>query len=301
MNLSIGTMRSLILINLGFQYYKITKDIEFFDNGVYQGFQSIIDYYIKGTLNNIYVDQDHLVFSGNKSTSTSWIPLLANNNDVLRFGKLLEVNALWFNALKILEVLSKDLGKKRKASKYLKLAEQVKESFNKTFVLKENLLADFVTNDTTNMDFRINQVVPLALPFSPLNELLKLKILSQIDKRLLTPYGLKSSKKKGDNSKTSNLNRKISPFYNGAIWPWTVGLYVRAALNCSDKKEEKALKLAEYFSPLQKLITDGLLNHLPEALSDTDSLQQSGIVDFAPSLSCLLWAYYELNKISSVQ
>ncbi len=292
---------SLWLINLGFQYYKIKQDIEFFDNGVYQGFQSIIDYYIKGTLNNIYVDQDNLVFSGNKTSSTSWIPLIAQNNEVLRFGKLLEINALWFNALKIMETISSDLGKKRKATKYSKLAEKVMESFNKTFVLEDNSLADFVTPNTINKDFRINQILPLTLPFSPLDEQLRLNTLAKIDKNLLTPYGLRSAQKNGNDFNVNNLNRKISYFYNGAIWPWTIGLYVSAALNCVEKKEEKALQMSEYFSSLPKLVTKGMLNHLPEALSDIDYLHQSGIVDFTPSLSCVLWAYFELNKIAGVQ
>jgi predicted glycogen debranching enzyme len=291
---------SLMLINLGYLYFNLTKDKEFFNNGVYQCFQSVIDYYLKGTLNNIYVDKDHLVFSGSKTTSTSWIPLTGENNEVLRFGKLLEVNSLWYNALKIMELLSKELGKKRKVSKYSKLAEKVKTSFLKTFVQEDNSLSDFIAHDKTNNDFRINQILPLALPFSPLNEELKSIVLSQIDQHLLTPYGLRASKKNGDLS-TSNLNRKISSFYDGTIWPWTVDLYVSAALSCSDNKEEKALQMAEYFSPLPKLIKKGMLNHLPEALTDSDFLNQSGIVDFTPSLSCLLWAFFQINKYSGVQ
>jgi len=291
---------SLLLINQGYLYLKLTKDLEFFDNGVYQGLQSIIDFYQKGTLNNIYVDKDNLVFSGNKSTSTSWIPLISENKEVLRFGKLLEINSLWYNALMIMEFLSKGLGKKRKASKYLKLADKVKESFNKTFVQKNNSLADFIANDKINTDFRVNQIFPLALPFSPLDEKVRNSVFSQVEKQLLTPFGLRSSKKNGD-SYTSNLNRRNSIFYNGAIWPWTVGLYVCAALRCSENKKEKAAQLDEYFSQLPKLISDGMLNHLPEALSDISSLNQSGMVDFTPSLSCLLWAYYEINKVLDVQ
>ncbi|KAA3617167.1 MAG: hypothetical protein D8M58_03750 [Calditrichaeota bacterium] len=291
---------SLILINLGYQYFETTKDINFFNNGVYSSFQSIFDYYSKGTLNNIYLDKDNLIFCGNKSTSTSWIPLMAENKEVLRFGKLLEINALWFNALKVLQVISEELGKNRKASKYGKLAVKVKESFNKTFVQNSDTLLDFIANENKNSDFRINQIVPLALPFSALDDELKCNVLKQVEKNLLTPYGLRSAIK-NDQDKQGNLNRRNSSFYNGAIWPWTMGMYVTSALNCAENKENKAKQLLEYFSPLPKLISKGLLNHLPEALSDNDNMDQGGIVDFAPSLSCLLWAYLQIDKAGNVQ
>jgi predicted glycogen debranching enzyme len=292
---------SLWLINLGYIYYKLTKDIEFFNNGVFQAYQSIIEYYQKGTLNNIYVDKDNLVFSGNKSSSTSWIPLTAEDNEVMRYGKLLEINSLWYNAIKITEHFSDELGKKRKAVKYLKLSEKVKESFIKTFVQDDGTLIDFSVHDTANTDFRINQIVPLALSFSPLDDSLQSKLLKQVDAHLLTPYGLKSAKNDLNGPTVKILTRRMSSFYNGAIWPWTVGLYVCAALKNAEDIKIKATQLKDYFNPLPKLISQGLLNHLPEAFSDSENLIQSGIEDFTPSLSCLLWAFFELEKYADLQ
>ena len=159
---------SLWLINLGYLYFQKTNDVTIFDGGVYESYRSIFDHYIKGTLNNIYLDNDKLIFCGNKASSTSWIPLTSGGGEVLRYGKLLEVNALWYNALRIFEDISEKMGKKRKATKYSKLADEMETSFNKTF-LQGEYPADFVANSEVNDDFRINQLVPLALPFSILN------------------------------------------------------------------------------------------------------------------------------------
>ncbi len=292
---------SLWLINLGYIYYKLTKDIEFFNNGVFQAYQSIIEYYQKGTLNNIYVDKDNLVFSGNKSSSTSWIPLTAEDNEVMRYGKLLEINSLWYNAIKITEHFSNELGKKRKAAKYLKLSEKVKDSYLKTFVQDDDTLIDFSVHGNKNTDFRINQIVPLALSFSPLDDSLQSKLLKQVDAHLLTPFGLKSAKNDANASVAKILTRRMSSFYNGAIWPWTISLYVSASLKNAEDKKIKATQLKQYFSTLPKLISQGLLNYLPEALSDSENLIQSGIEDYTPSLSCLLWAFFELEKYADPQ
>ena len=92
---------SLWLINLAYTYYILSKDIEFFDSEIMDGLQSIYDNYTKGTLHNIYVAKNHLVFSGDTKNSTSWIPLLNKNGEILRYGFLLEVNALWYNAIRV--------------------------------------------------------------------------------------------------------------------------------------------------------------------------------------------------------
>lgn len=288
---------SLWLINLGYTYYKLTDDIAFFEDELLEELRTIYDYYVKGTINNIYVDKDGLVFAGNKTTSTSWIPLTNENKEVLRFGKLLEINALWYNAVKILQVLYEAVGKKRKALKFEKFAEKVKSSFINTFLDEDDNLKDFVAFENKNNDFRINQVVPLLLPFSPLDDKKAHMILEKVENELLTPFGLKSAAEKNNMENTAvTINRKTSAYYNGAIWPWTVDFFITAALKYAPDAKEKASYLKNYFAPLLNQINKGLINHLPEAITYNGVATQNGIADFSPSIACLIWSYYRLEK-----
>lgn len=288
---------SLWLIELGYDYYKQTNDIEFFKNKVFNTFLAIAESYQKGTLNNIYLDKDDLIFCGKKDLSTSWIPLTTKNGKVVRFGKLLEINALWYNALCIISKLESDLGKKWKSGKFLKQAEKTKEKFLKTFLKKGDKLIDFIVHENINEEFRINQLVVLSLSFSALPEESANKILKNIEKKLLTPYGLKSAAKYRKTEKDEVINRKTSAYYNSAIWPWTIHLYIKAALKLSIDKVGKARILKDYFSPLVHIINSGLINYLPEAiLINGEEVMQRGIVDYAPSLSSVLWGFFLLNN-----
>lgn len=286
--------QSLWLIQLGYEYYLSSAEFEFFRETIYDTFIEIFEYIKKGTINNIYLDKDYLIFSGDKKTTTSWIPVLDKEGSVLRYGKLLEINALWYNALNILSVLGKELGRNLKANKFSKLAAKVKVSFLKTFLQNNNSLLDFVNNSDSNMDFRINQIIPLALPFSPLEDDTAQVVLKNIEEKLLTPHGLKVLDNKEINTK--HINRKTHEYYNASIWPWTVHLYVAASLKNNDDKRGIAGKLKDYFKPLVNMINSGLIDYLPEAVTIDNEVKQEGIIDFTPSLSSVLWAYYLLNE-----
>ncbi len=287
---------SLWLIELGYTYYEQTKDIDFFKNDVFDIYLNIAESYQKGTLNNIYLDKDDLIFCGNKDLSTSWIPLTTFNKEVLRFGKLLEINALWYNALCIIEKIAGDLGKNRKSAKYARLAEKTRKSFLATFLEKEDKLFDYLFQDIKNSDFRINQLLAVSLSFSPLAVETSRSIFHKIEKNLLTPYGVKSAFGVKKPNPRDTINRKTAAFYNSAIWPWVIHLYVKTALKLSKNKKEKARELKAYFMPLVEIINSGMINYIPEAISKNGNLTQRGIVDYAPSLASVLWSYFLLNS-----
>jgi len=286
---------SLWLINLAYTYYRESKDIEFFDNEILDGLQSIYDYYQKGTSHNIYVAKNHLLFTGDSKTSVSWIPLKNDKNEILRYGHLLEINALWYNAIKILAELYLAAGKKRKHAKFTKIAEQTRIAFNEVFINDDGSILDFVVNDQKNNDFRINQIIPLALPFSPLEDMIARMVLKDVENNLLTPYGLKSAKTDKE-IKADILHRKSADYYNGAIWPWTISFYIEAALKYSEESRQKAVTLGKYFRSIGSLANNGLINYLPEVVSLNGQPIQKGIADFTPSLSSLIWGFFLLYK-----
>ncbi|MEJ2545035.1 MAG: glycogen debranching enzyme N-terminal domain-containing protein, partial [Calditrichaceae bacterium] len=109
---------SLLLIDLAYKYFSSSNDKTFIDNSVYETLQSIIDAYNKGTRFNIYKTSDDLIFAGDKKHNLGWQYGAKEPGTQRRYGKLLEINALWYNALCIMVEFSKRLGKNRYVSKY---------------------------------------------------------------------------------------------------------------------------------------------------------------------------------------
>ncbi len=288
---------SLWYIYVVYLYYQKTGDIRFIEDKLFERLRAIIDAYLKGTTFNIYTDKDGLIFSGERSINTSWIPLKQSNGDVYRFGKLLEVNALWYNALRIMEKFSKELKKRRLSGKYGQMAEKVRKSFNAKFVNKQKVsFFDFVNLEESNGDLRINQIVPLFLPFKLIEQEFGQKILQKIEEELLTPYGLRSQSVFDVKArKLIPMVRKPVEFYCGAIWPWSVVLYVKALIDYEPQKEIDQVWL-NYFKPLFDLGKEAVMGYLPEAIYLNDRLKTLGIEDFTPALASVLWADFLIEQ-----
>lgn len=279
---------SMWLIDLAYIYYSENKDINFFSDEIYEGFRSIIDTYIKGTRFNIYKDSDNLIFVGDRNSSLSWQYGAKESGSVARYGKLLEVNALWYNALCIMVEFSKKFGKNRYVSKYKKLSEKVKKSFNKVFVNSESSFYDWVREDKKNEVFCINQLIPLCLNFRCCEDKHAANVLKRIESDLLTPYGLRIFAR--ENSK-KNINPE-NEYSRKLIKTSFISMYIQA---CSHYKHVSYDTL-HYFRPLINLVKNGLLGFIPEYVTGTDDPHQVGILDYTPSLADWTWVEYIFSK-----
>ncbi len=288
----------LWLIQIGYQYYRLTEDLAFFNDDLFEALLSIYENYNKGTQFNIYEDKDGLLFCGDKKTSLSWIPLKAADGTVLRYGKLLEVNALWYNALQIMELLSTKLKKRRWATRFQKHAEKCKKSFNDLFVNEgRDAFFDVVNADGKDATFRISQIIPLALPFVPVEQSTVIKVFGNVRHRLLTPYGLRSCALSANRTQAHNpvaLHRYTADYYKGAVWPWTISLYVEAFTRIYQDARDEMKELYDYFQPLVDLSQEGLLGYVPEAITVNNEVSQNGITDYTPASSAILWSFFKL-------
>lgn len=128
---------SLLLFEQVKKYLSYTEDYKFIEQHVYKKLKSIIHNYSKGIdidNNNIYLDEDGLISSGTENTQNTWMDAKYGNHCFTpRNGKAVEVNSLWYNALKIIEELSKKFGDKKESKEYAKLAEKCKTTFTEKF------------------------------------------------------------------------------------------------------------------------------------------------------------------------
>ncbi len=122
---------TLWYVNAVLQYTKYTGDFGFVKDELWEKLKGIIENHQRGTLFGIHVDSDGLLMHGPRLT---WMDA-AVGNDVItpRTGKAVEIQALWFNALKAMELFANKFEAPDLAGKYADMASQAQKSFSEKF------------------------------------------------------------------------------------------------------------------------------------------------------------------------
>ena len=243
---------SLLLFEQINKYLEYTQDYDFVKEKLYDILKNVIYHFENGIdldENNIYMDKDGLISAGTENTQLTWMDAKVSNFAVTpRNGKAVEVNSLWYNALKTVENLANKFEDGEAEKEYKELAKKVRTNFNKKFYNEKNkCLYDVLGNN----EIRPNQLFALSTtyPVMILTNGKAKEMLKTVTKELYTKYGLAtlSSKDKkyiaiyeGDGFK-----RDMS-YHQGITWPWLAGLYIASYKtvinNEKDKTEKKRLE-----------------------------------------------------------
>ena len=262
---------SLLLFEQVRKYLEYTHDYEFLKNQVYDTLKKVIEAYINGIDldgNNIHLDnEDGLLSSGTPQIQNTWMDAKIGNIVVTpRNGKAIEINALWYNALKIMESFANLYKEKELAKKYAELAKKCKENFIKKFYNKKRKSFDDLVGDNS---IRPNQLFAIGLhyPVVEPNSVEAKTAFETVTKKLLTPYGLKTLAKgekcyreiyEGD-----QIKRDMS-YHQGITWPWLLGIYSDSFLNIinAEKNKNKKKELEEQYSKFAQNVEDTFYNEM---------------------------------------
>ena len=246
---------SLLLFEQVNKYLQYTKDYEFIKENIYEKLKEIIENYQSGIdldNNNIYVDTDNLLVSGTETTQNTWMDAKIGEFAVTpRNGKVVELNALWYNSLKTLEYLANKFDEKELSDKYKKLAKKHQEAFKEVFYnKKKKTLYDVLGDDKIrpNQLFSISTTYPVIKPSSEIGK----TIFKTVKSKLLTKYGLRTLAKNEEGYipyyEGGPIQRDKS-YHQGTVWVWLMGLYFDSLKNIiNDEKDrlEKEKLIIEY-------------------------------------------------------
>ncbi len=260
---------SLLLFEQLKKYMAYTGD-EAFVKDLYPTLEKIIEAYQTGIDvddNDIFMDEDGLISSGNGNTQNTWMDAKIGNYAVTpRNGKAVEINSMWYNAICIMQEFATKWKGKDEAKKYEKLAKVIQKSFRETFYNKKRKCLYDVLGDAK---IRPNQLFALSLSYpviDPRSEEAK-EILQTVTKKLMTPYGLKTLAK-GEESYTEvyegdTIKRDMS-YHQGIAWPWLFGLYYDALKNCIEKEKLKTKKkeLEAMLAEFRENVTNSFLEEV---------------------------------------
>lgn len=242
------------------RYLQATDDVE----TLKQILPKLIDIYekhVKGTRFHIGVDpKDGLLRQGQEGYQLTWMDAKLGDWVVTpRRGKAVEINALWYNAVRLLQRWVEREHGAEAAAPYGKRADTIRASFNQRFWNEElGYLYDVVDGEKGNdAACRPNQIFAISLPNPVLDEARWKAVVDVVRERLLTPFGLRSLAPGDPDYKPTyhgDLRTRDAAYHQGTVWGWLIGPYVDAYLKVNPHKRTEARSLL-----------DGLVKHLDDA------------------------------------
>jgi len=230
---------TLWFFNAILQYLKYTKDFAFVREELWGTLRNIVENHIQGTLYGIHMEDDGLIAHGQQLT---WMDATANDRFVTpRDGKAVEIQALWYNALKAMELLATRFNQKGEARKYSGIAEKARKSFIKKFWNPEKrFLFDVVHEEQADPSLRPNQVIAVALDFSILDKARGEEVVDVVWRNLSGTYGLKTLPENDPRyvgEYSGDWNHRGNAYHNGTVWAWLLGPFTTAFLKVKNHDE----------------------------------------------------------------
>jgi len=288
---------TLWYVNAVLQYVKYTGDFGFVKDELWEKLQGIIENHQKGTLFGIHMDSDGLLIHGPRLT---WMDASVGNDVITpRTGKAVEIQALWYNTLRIMELFANKFEQPTLAEKYAAIANQTRESFNEKFWNpKENCLFDVVNDKESDTSIRPNQIFAISLDYIMLDNEKSQNVVETVNRELVTPYGLKTlsiSDPKFVGKCVGDSRSRDMAYHNGTIWPWLLGPYVTAYLKVNEySPQARQLILENLVLPLFTVgIHQGGLGTINEIYDCDPPNEPRGCISQAWSVAEPLRAYAE--------
>lgn len=247
------------------RYLEASGDREGFNAHLRQACLDIIDAYRTGTDFGIRMDErDGLIIAGNATTQLTWMD--AKRDGVVftpRFGKPVEISALWYAGLMMLAAaLDKDQPKT--ARELAQLASKAATGFEQFWDASRGCLFDCLTpaaatsKDSSvawigSTEMRPNQLFAVSLPHSALSPERQKSVVSACERDLLTPFGLRTlaaGSAKYRSRFEGPLFERDGAYHNGTVWPWLLGPFCEAYLRVNDFSADAKRRVRGWLTPL---------------------------------------------------
>ncbi|MER3493493.1 MAG: glycogen debranching protein [Mastigocladus sp. ERB_26_2] len=214
-------------------YYNFTEDDDLLEE-LFPILTDIIDWHCRGTRYNIHLDAaDGLLYAGEVGVQLTWMDAKIGDWVVTpRIGKPIEVNALWYNALRTMANFARHIGKPHR--EYEAIAERALVRFSRFWNQETGYCYDVLDGpDGDDPSLRPNQIFAVCLPESPLNSSQQKGVVDACAQNLLTSHGLRSlasdhSQYRGHYG--GDQLQRDSAYHQGTVWGWLIGPFVQAHL-----------------------------------------------------------------------
>lgn len=264
---------------------------------IFPHLKEIVSAYEKGTDFSIYMEDDGLIHAGSGLDQITWMDVRVGDWVATpRHGKPVEINALWYNALRIMESLCEKFDED--ASAYRARANQVKESFNAKFWDSANqCLFDVVDGDEPDDHIRPNQIYAVSLPFSLLPEEQEKSVVALVEKELFVGCGLRSLAPDHPDYHgiyCGALAKRDAAYHQGTAWGFLLGGFFSAYMKVNHHSSSAAANAVRMLEPVRKHLTDsGCIGSISEIFDGDAPHNPRGCYAQAWSVGEVLRCYCE--------
>lgn len=270
------------------QLMKFSKSPKRVWNKYSKSLKDIIISYTASNRSNISLHENGLLWAEEKDVALSWMDSYVASLPVTeRAGYQVETNALWYNAIS----LSLKMEEKGDYSKFLaETKELIEKNFIKAFWYEsEEVMVDYVGHEGQNRLTRPNQIFPCAFDFSPINDEIKSKVLSNVTKELLTVRGIRTLTPKSNLYKPEyegDQYMRNEAYHQGSTRVWLLGFYIEASLKLYG--ESFVRKASELISAFEEDMNVHCIGSISELYDGDPPHQPHGCPSFSGSIAEIL-------------
>jgi predicted glycogen debranching enzyme len=282
------------------RYYEHTQDRHLLGHLV-PLLLDIVGHHLRGTRYNIHVDHsDGLLVQGQVGYQLTWMDAKVDDWVVTpRRGKAVEINALWYNALRLLEKWLRETDRHSDADGISEHAAKAQDSFNRKFWNSDRgFLFDVIDGENPKADAycRPNQIFSLSLEFPILNEEYWRPVLQVVHDRLLTPVGLRSLAPGEDEYKArydGDLRSRDAAYHQGTVWAWLIGPFVDAWLRVHPDDYRSG---RQFLEGLRKQLLEGCIGTIAEIFDAEYPFNPRGCCAQAWSIAEVLRSFVKTSE-----
>lgn len=292
---------SLWFIHAACQYLADSGDADTFNNTLLPACAEIIDFYSRGTHFQIRMDDaDGLIRAGDHTTQLTWMD--AKRDGVVftpRQGKPVEINTLWYNALRSL-VSAARATRPQQAAAWGTLADRVATSFVARFWNAErNCLFDTIGDDGAGAaEIRPNQLFAVSLPHSPLNNQQQTAVVDCCINTLYTPHGVRTLEPSDWRYKGRFRGRMFdrdAAYHNGTAWPWLLGPLAEATARAGNWSTASIKRAQQLLAPSLASLDTDCCGQIAEVFDGDDTASEPQQAGACPAQA---WSVAELLRVS---
>ncbi|MCM1070613.1 MAG: amylo-alpha-1,6-glucosidase [[Clostridium] fimetarium] len=263
---------------------------------------SLLDFVIAGGNPRLTLESDGLLSTDGTMTPASWMNSVWDGRPVVpRTGKLVEINALWYNALRFAAELAQGEEKyEERATAWADIADKAREAFAPTFLNDYGYLYDYVTGQYSDPSVRPNMVIAVGLDHSPLDRRQRKGVLDVVTRELLTPKGLRTLSPKSYGYRPFYLGspqeREIA-LHNGPARPWLIGFYADAYLKVFGLSGRSYVD--RMLIGFEEEMSQGCIGSLSQLYDGNPPFAGRGAISHATNIAEVLRTLRTLKKLDS--
>ena len=213
------------------QQYYLKTPAEQIQTDILKIVPQIVAYIIGGKHPNVELHENGLLYVNGTESPMTWMNAVEDGKPITpRTGYVVEINALWYNALRLAASFLE-------SKEWEALAEKTAKAFEETF-WNGLYLYDYVVDRYRNVEVRPNMILSVSMPYSPLTRVQQKSVLDVCTRELLTTKGLRSLSPKSGSYRPNYVGGMLERnrnYHNGPVWPWFTGAYAESYLKIHKK------------------------------------------------------------------